>query len=350
MLPNVRLLIGTLFIAVLVLSCEFGVFAALRVSREPLSRLTAESAPLQLAAGNSAQPGATTSWGAPAAIATAAVKAAAPARRVIETPAPGTGGAADAPGNEVTEAVPQPAFTPAAPAAAPIQQTPAPLAVSAAAAANEQTPAQPAATAAPAQAAPAPPAAEAPAAERAAAPPSLAAPPAQQASASAAIAPAQAPPAQPAPDAPASVAKASEPASGAPVAAAPPAAAVAAPAAQPADITGSLPNAATPDPVVPETAAPHGKTAPKVAHKPAKTIRKAARAPAQARHAAKKRIVRRAPVPAAASSAQPGASFDNPVFASAPQSQSPAKKLPGTKKAATNNGFGNPFGTQFDIH
>src|ERR1700756_3452772 len=54
MFPNVRLLIGTLFIALLVLSCEFGVFAAMRVNREPLSRLTSESAPLQLVAGNNA--------------------------------------------------------------------------------------------------------------------------------------------------------------------------------------------------------------------------------------------------------------------------------------------------------
>ena len=62
MFPNVRLLIGALFITILVLSCEFGVFAALRVSREPLSRLTSESAPLQLVPGKNAPPAVPVAW------------------------------------------------------------------------------------------------------------------------------------------------------------------------------------------------------------------------------------------------------------------------------------------------
>jgi hypothetical protein len=124
-----------------------------------------------------------------------------------------------------------------------------------------------------------------------------------------------------------------------------------APAAPPADITGSVPNAATPAPAMPQAAAPQAKKpAPKVARKPAKKIRKVTRKPAQIHRVATKRIVRRARPPADASSAQPAASFDNPVFASAPQFQKPAKRRVAAKKAATNNGVSNPFGAQFNTH
>jgi hypothetical protein len=280
MFPNVRLLIGALFIAVVVLSCEFGVFAALRVNREPLNRLTAEGAPLQRAAGNSAQPAVTISWATP-----------------LETGVP----AADAG---------PPALIPP-PAAAPIPQAPAPPAFNAAAMIKEPTPAQSGASATLALAAIAPVAAQPPQ------------------------------PAQPAPEPQAhqSVAKAGEPAAGAPVAAAP--AAALAPAAQPADITGSVPNAATPDPALPKAAAPLAEASPKVTDKPVKKARKAARL----RHATKRRVVRRAWAPAAASSGQPAGAFDNPVFQSAQPFQSPARNRAGAKKAATNNGLGNRFGT-----
>lgn len=354
MFPNVRLLIGTLFIAVLVLSCEFGVFAALRVNREPLNRLTADSTQLQLTAGHNAPAAVAMSWTAPREtrtpaadaatpdIATEVAKAAAPAERVIETPAPGTGGADGTLKNDATAAAPRLALTPP-PAAASMRQDPGPPAMSAAPPADEPTP--PAAGAAPAQGAPAAglgTTTGAPEQELAAAPPALAAAPAQQTAAPAATAPA------PDQQAHASVAKASEPASGAPVAAA--ADAVAAPAAQPAEITGSVPSAATPAPPMPEAAKHPAKTAAKVAHKPAKKIRKAERKPAPV-HPAKKRVVRRARAPAAAASAtHPASTFDNPVFESAPQIQPPAKRRAGTKKAATNTGFGTPFGTQFDTH
>jgi hypothetical protein len=50
MFPNVRLMIGAMFASVFALSCGFGVFAEFRVNHEPLVRLPAVSAPLQLAA------------------------------------------------------------------------------------------------------------------------------------------------------------------------------------------------------------------------------------------------------------------------------------------------------------
>lgn len=277
MFPNVRLLIGTLFIALLVLSCEFGVFAALRVSREPLSRLTAESASLQLIAGRNA----------PAAI---AMPWAAPVEHASEALAP-------------------------SPAAAPMQQIPAPPAGNAAAAPNEPAPPQSIASAAPALGA----TTGAPAQNLAAAPPSLTAAPAQP---------------TPDPQAHASVANAI----------------ALAPAAQPAEITGSIPNAATPDPAIPEGAVPLPKAAPKIAHKPANTVRKLARAPALARRVVNKRVVWQAGAPAAASSSQAAATFNNPAFQSAPQIQSPAKKRSATKKTATNNIFPDPFDTQFGAH
>jgi hypothetical protein len=52
MFPNVRLLIAAVVASVVALSCGFAMFAALRVNHEPLSRLAAGAAPLQLAAGN----------------------------------------------------------------------------------------------------------------------------------------------------------------------------------------------------------------------------------------------------------------------------------------------------------
>jgi hypothetical protein len=122
------------------------------------------------------------------------------------------------------------------------------------------------------------------------------------------------------------------------------------PAAQAAEITGSVPDAATPAPPMPEATKPPAKPAAKVAHKPAKKARKAERKPAPA-HPAKKRIVRRPRTLATASAAaQPAGTFENPVFESAPQIQRPAKKRPGTKKAATNAGLDTPFGAQFGTH
>src|SRR5215831_11773787 len=50
MLPNVRLLIAAMLASILVLMCGFGVFAAFRVSHEPIAYLPAAMAPLQLVA------------------------------------------------------------------------------------------------------------------------------------------------------------------------------------------------------------------------------------------------------------------------------------------------------------
>jgi hypothetical protein len=58
MFPNVRLLIAAVVASVVALSCGFAVFAVFRVNHEPLSRLAAGSAPLQLAAGNPRPPAA----------------------------------------------------------------------------------------------------------------------------------------------------------------------------------------------------------------------------------------------------------------------------------------------------
>ena len=48
MFPNFRLMIAAVAASVVALSCGFGVFAALRVNHEPLARLPAATAPLQL--------------------------------------------------------------------------------------------------------------------------------------------------------------------------------------------------------------------------------------------------------------------------------------------------------------
>jgi hypothetical protein len=65
MFPNVRLLIAAVLASVVVLSCGFAVFAALRVNHEPLTRLPAESAALQLVASNPGPPAATLASGQP---------------------------------------------------------------------------------------------------------------------------------------------------------------------------------------------------------------------------------------------------------------------------------------------
>jgi len=58
MLPNVRLLIAAMLASILVLMGGFGVFAAFRVSHEPIAHLPVAMAPLQLAAETRAAPSA----------------------------------------------------------------------------------------------------------------------------------------------------------------------------------------------------------------------------------------------------------------------------------------------------
>jgi hypothetical protein len=55
MFPNVRLMIAAVFASIVALICGFGIFAALRVSHEPLVRLPPATAPLQLVADNAAK-------------------------------------------------------------------------------------------------------------------------------------------------------------------------------------------------------------------------------------------------------------------------------------------------------
>jgi hypothetical protein len=50
MFPNVRLMIAAIAASIIALSCGFGLFAAFRVSHEPLARMPATSPPLQFAA------------------------------------------------------------------------------------------------------------------------------------------------------------------------------------------------------------------------------------------------------------------------------------------------------------
>jgi hypothetical protein len=378
MFPNVRLLIGALVITVLVLSCEFGVFAALRVNREPLSRLTSEGAPLQLVAATKAPPAVTILWSAPinvpapaggmqTGIVTAEAPAAQPAERAIEVPAPSSDGAAGTldKNNQTNPAVLQTALAPApaipAPAAAPVADAPVPMAqapipppVNSPAPINEAAPVNPDASVAPVREVPIPAVSAAVgngASEQTAAAPAAVA--VQQAPAAEIVKPAEAQPvaAEPIPQPHETAAQVSEPpAGGAPaVAAIAPAAAEPMPA-QPAEITGSLPNAAMPESAAPKAEAPHAKPFPKAVHKPAvKKPHKVARAPAQVHHALKKRTVRRGRAPAAASSAQTANNFDNPVFQSAPELQRQTRSRPTARNAATNTGF-NTFGTQFGTH
>src|ERR1700730_16524002 len=54
MFPNIRLMIAAVAASVVARSCGFAMFATFRVNHEPLSRLAAGAAPLQLAARNAA--------------------------------------------------------------------------------------------------------------------------------------------------------------------------------------------------------------------------------------------------------------------------------------------------------
>jgi hypothetical protein len=56
MFPDFRLMIAAVLTSVVALSGGFGVFAALRINHEPLSRLPSATAPLQLVPDNVAGP------------------------------------------------------------------------------------------------------------------------------------------------------------------------------------------------------------------------------------------------------------------------------------------------------
>ncbi len=350
MFPNVRLLIGALFITVLVLSCEFGVFAALRVNREPLSRLTSESAPLQLIAGKNAPAAMPISWSGP--------RDAQAHERAIEVPVPSNDGAdgtvnnndqPSPPGLQTAlaplAAAPAPAIAPAADAAAPIAQAPTPPPAKTPIPGNQTVLANPDASIVPAQEVSAP---AIGASVDNGVPEQAAVMPAEQTPAAEIVKPSEAAPqhAAPAPEPQETAARAGEP----PAASAPLIAAIAPAAAEPAAIppaefTGSVPNAAIAAP--PKAKLPHAKPLSEIVHKPAaKKPHKIARAPAQPHHPVKKRIARARPA-AAASTAQPATDFNNPVFQSAPEFQRPRRSRAAAKTTATNNGFGNSFGSQF---
>src|SRR6202043_3114671 len=59
MIPSVRSMIIAMVLAVVALSCGFGVFAAFRVNHEPLARLPATATPFQYVADNAAPPAVT---------------------------------------------------------------------------------------------------------------------------------------------------------------------------------------------------------------------------------------------------------------------------------------------------
>ena len=379
MFPNVRLLIGALFITILVLSCEFGVFAALRVSREPLSRLTSESAPLQLVTGKNALSPVPVSWSVPRItpapvdaekIGLASVDAAAAhrAERALETPAPSNDGADDDAKNDsqpspaalqaaiaASPAAPPP-FAPVAGAAAPLAQAPIPPPANSSLPANEAIPANSDPSGAEAQQVRGPTigvtAGNAAPEQAAAAAAALTASPLQQTPVAEIMKPAAPQPAQadPAPQPHETAAQANKPpANSAPIIAAIAPVAAEPAAAEPAEVTGSLSNGAVPEKApeaaAPKAKAPHAKPVSKIVRKPAaKKPHKVARAPVPSPHPIKKHIARRARSPAAASSAQPANTFENPVFQSAPQFQQPARSRAANRNTATNNGFGHTFG------
>lgn len=90
MFPNLRLLIGALAASVTALCCGFGMFAAFRVSHEPLSRLPSGAAPLQLVMNEAATP--QSAWSAPVAglapLNVSHVAEAAMVRPAMSSPAP----------------------------------------------------------------------------------------------------------------------------------------------------------------------------------------------------------------------------------------------------------------------
>lgn len=323
MLPNVRLLIAALFSSVVALSCGFGVFAALRVNSDPLGRLPAGAAALQLVANEAAAAPAT--WGAPFGSGLHSSEAQIGGVATDAPPvSPGRGASepliaanawtagtvrADAATNAVLVHAAQPSpilavTIPPASAVAPVSEPTTPKA-------PETGPTIP----------------PIPITNAAAPTPALA---------STASAPDQPPPAaethglEPAPD----VKKTAEdeptalavPA----VAAIEPAASPAPPAAQPADATGTVPDAAAPDANLPE----------KLTREPERrTPRKLARKPIERQRVAKKRVLRKTKAPHVAQIGDGISTFQEPVFQTAPDAfqrpQVPNRR--GSKTAAQND-------------
>lgn len=321
MLPNVRLLIAAMFASIVALSCGFGVYAALRVNRDPLSRLpTGGTTALQLVSNQAAV--AAASWGAPFSSGLRPGEAQT-GGATSGTPAPGRRGAgaisnlanAWTAGAVTPEAASEPALMPA------VQSTP-----------PQSTP-QLAMTP--------PPAPTEPAAITIVAGPTI--PPARAAAAPVSTAPLASTPVALVPPTPAAASQALEPAlkvkkaaEGEPpistvpaVAATEPTLDSAPPAAQPAAITGTVPDAA----------APEIKASKPFTHKPEPTTpRDLARRPIERRQvAARRRVARRAPASAVARFGG-NSTFSAPVFESAPDAYRgpPATSRRGTRRTAKN--------------
>lgn len=294
MFPNVRLLIAALLATVFALSCGFGVFAALGVSREPLGRLTAGAATLQLAANEAAAAAAT--WGAPFGAGV----------HVSETRT----------GVAVADAQTIAPVQPVSPPHAPHSWAAAAMKASVAGASPMNSP-TPISAATPAQ--PAPSAAE-PATTAAAIPAAPSAPPAPLAATASATA-TETPSVKSqvldrAPDVVTKVAgeeRAPAPATAPAVAAVEPAANAAPSGAQSADLTGAIPAVTAPEEIT-----------------PARVMRRLVRT-APPRHVVKRRLVR----PAASAAAAPA--FQATVFQSAPATlaRPPAARRRTIKKTAS---------------
>lgn len=326
MFPNVRLLIAALFSSVVALTCGFGVFAALRVNSDPLTRLSAGAAALQLVTNEATA--APASWGTPfgpglhpreAQISGVAMAAplVAPGREASEPPMTANAWTArtvrtDAPAHPVLVHLTQPA---------PV------LAATISPAAAEAPASDPPASKASETALTIPPV---PITKAAAPMPKLA---------SSASAPAQLSAATatqglvPVPDlkktAPTEPTALAVPAAAAiELAARPPS-----PAAQPANVTGAVPDAAARD----------ANLAKKLAREPGRrTPSKLVRKPIERRRTAKRRVVRKTAVPQVARIGD--GTFSAPFFQTAP----PAFQRPleptrrGGRKSAQNGAFSDP--------
>lgn len=328
MFPNVRLLIAALLASVFALSFGFGVFAALRVNRDPLGQLPAGTPALQLVANEAAA--APRTWGVPVGpgfrlgeaqtgtVATDATPTAEPAERTTNaspnTPNPWTASTIKA---GATNRSPVPSVQPIPiSATAPAQTTPS----------ATEPPEPTASVTGPAL----PPTTTAVA-------PTPAVPLTSTASTAAQVNP---------PDkrqdfepAPTGTAKAAEekpaPEAAPKVAAVEPTGSAAPSSAQPADVTGTVPDAAAPEAKIPEhlTRAPERKPTRKIVRRPIE------------RHITKRRLVR--PTAAAGDARPPNtaSTFDQPVFRSAPQpfQHVPATSRRSAKKTANNTTPTNTF-------
>ncbi len=294
MFPDFRLLVGAMLASVVALSCGFGIFAAFRVSHEPLSRLPADTVALQLVTSEAVGPHPT--WGAPFGSRFGAIESVNEAR---------IGGVADAPRPiPIRRVTLEPSSPKSVQSDAAIDASHQPTASQPTALPAAEAPTEPAPTApiASTNKAPAPSASIASAPAREAPLTSTATSPAQQASA------AETPTSR---DAKGDTAANTGKTAIAPVRAvatieAPPN--QARPAVPPTEITATAPEAAAPATAIP----------PKL-ESPRQMPRKAVRRPVERRRiAVRRRIIRRTRSQAAAQFGYQNSDYNNPVFQSAP--------------------------------